>query len=183
MNTFQDRVISASALLSDSAWLYALIAVMGLGSGVGGSPLGWTAVVALMIVSFVTARLLRAILMPAVAGYFFQMLTGTIVIFVTLGTQLPSEGQFLDLGWTASVSSTPGAPLQALMGGIFGALAWWRGGRLAALDSPAETLGFSFRLGLLIMAAAAVIDVFSSADLNIFPMMFLFVPARNRGGP
>ena len=174
MNTLQDRVISASVLLSESAWLYAMMGIMGLGSGVGGSPLGWSAVVSLMLVSFVTARLLRAILMPAVAGYFFQMLTGTVTIFVTLGTQLPSGGQFLDLGWTASVSTTPGAPLQALAGGVFGALAWWRGGRLAAIDSPAETLGFSFRIGVLIMAAAAVIDIFQSADLNIFPIMFLF---------
>ena len=160
-------------LLSESAWLYAMMGLLGLGSGVGGSPLGWTAVVALVIVSFMTARLLRAILMPAVAGYFFQMLTGTVAVFVTLGTQL-SAGQFLDLGWTASVASTPGAPLQALAGGVFGAVAWWRGGRLAAIDSPAETLGFSFRIGLLIMAAAAVVDVFNSADLNIFPLMFLF---------
>ena len=161
-------------LLSESAWLYAMMGLLGLGSGVGGSPLGWTAVVALLVVSFTTARLLRAILMPAVAGYLFQMLTGTVVVFVTLGTQLPSAGQFLDLGWIASVSSTPGAPLQALAGGVLGVLAWWRGGRLAAIDSPAETLGFSFRIGLLVMAAAAVIDIFNPADLNIFPLMFLF---------
>ena len=161
-------------LLSDSAWLYALMALFGLAFGVGGSPIGWTALVALLIVSFATARLLRAVLMPVVAGYFFQMLTGAIAIFVTLGTQLPSAGQFLDLGWTSSVASTPGAPLQALAGGVFSAVAWWRGGRLAAIEPPSETLGFSFRVGLLVMATAAVIDVFNPADLNIFPLMFLF---------
>ncbi len=164
-------------LLSDSAWLYAVMVLVGLGSGIGRSPLGWTAIVALLTVSFLTARLLQLILMPAISSYVFQMLTGAVVIFLTLGTQVPSAGQFLDLGWTAGISSIPGAPLRALAGGFFGTLLWWRGGRLASMDSPAETLGFSFRVGTLILAAAAVIDVFHSADLNIFPIMFLFFSA------
>ena len=164
-------------LLSDSAWLYAVMVLVGLGSGVGRSPLGWTAIVALLTVSFLTARLLQLILMPAISSYVFQMLTGAVVIFLTLGTQVPSAGQFLDLGWAAEVSSTPGATLRALAGGVLGAVVWWRGGRVASMDSPAETLAFSFRLGTLILAAAAVIDVFHSADLNIFPIMFLFFSA------
>jgi hypothetical protein len=151
--------------------------LVGLGSGIDRSPLGWTAIVALLTVSFLTARLLQLILMPAISSYVFQMLTGAVVIFLTLGTQVPSAGQFLDLGWATGISSTPGAPLRALAGGFFGALLWWRGGRLASMDSPAETLGFSFRVGTLILAAAAVIDVFHSADLNIFPIMFLFFSA------
>ena len=174
MNTVQDRLVTASVLLSDSAWLYAVMVLVGLGSGVGRSPLGWTAIVALLTVSFLTARLLQLILMPAISSYVFQMLTGAVVIFLTLGTQVPSAGQFLDVGWAAGVSSIPGAPLRALAGGVFGALLWWRGGRVASMESPAETLAFSFRVGTLILAAAAVIDVFHSSDLNIFPIMFLF---------
>lgn len=177
MNTVQDRLVTASVLLSDSAWLYAVLVLAGLGSGVGRSPLGWTAIVALLTVSFLTARLLQLILMPAISSYIFQMLTGAVVIFLTLGTQVPSAGQFLDLGWAAGISSIQGAPLRALAGGVLGALLWWRGGRVASMDSPAETLAFSFRVGTLILAAAAVIDVFQSADLNIFPIMFLFFSA------
>lgn len=161
-------------LLSESAWLYAVMVLVGLGLGIGRSPLGWTAIVALLTVSFLTARLLQLILMPAISSYVFQMLTGAVVIFLTLGTQVPSAGQFLDLGWAAGISSTQGAPLSALAGGVLGALLWWRGGRVASMESSAETLGFSFRVGTLILAAAAVIDVFNSADLNIFPIMFLF---------
>ncbi len=161
-------------LLSDSAWLYAVMVFVGLGSGIGRSPLGWTAIIALLTVSFLTAQLLQLILMPAISSYVFQMLTGAVVIFLTLGTQVPSAGQFLDLGWPAGVSSIPGATLRALAGGVLGALVWWRGGRVASMDSPAETLGFSFRVGTLILATAAVIDVFNSANLNIFPIMFLF---------
>ena len=164
-------------LLSDSAWLYAVMVLVGLGSGIGRSPLGWTAIVALLTVSFLTARLLQLILMPAISSYLFQMLTGAVVIFLTLGTQVPSAGQFLDLGWAAGISSTPGAPLRALAGGVLGALVWWRGGRVASMESLSETLAFSFRVGTLILAAAAVIDVFNSADLNIFPIMFLFFSA------
>ncbi|MCH8185990.1 MAG: DUF4129 domain-containing protein [Chloroflexi bacterium] len=177
MNRVQDRLVTASVLLSDSAWLFAVMVLVGLASGIGRSPLGLTAIMALLTVSFLTARLLQLILMPAISSYVFQMLTGAVVIYLTIGTQVPSAGQFLDLGWTAGISSIPGATLRALAGGVFGALLWWRGGRLASMDSPSETLGFSFRVGTLVLAAAAVIDVFHSDDLNIFPIMFLFFSA------
>ena len=184
MSSVQDRVLSAATLLSESAWLSAVFGIVGIAVGVSGSPLSLLAVLAVLSSSFMTTRVLGLIIMPVAFAYAFQMLSGVVVLYLTLATQVGSGTQGLDLGWVGGLisgSDTADHTLRAVVGSALGVLLWWRGGRLASTASPVGDLGKSFRLGISALALAALVDVFHSADLNVFPLMFLFFAAGLAG--
>ena len=177
MSSAQNRFVLWATLLADSAWLYAVFALVGLALGREGSPLGWLAVLAILCFSFLVARGLQFIVMPSVVAYAIQMLAGVIVLYLTLGTQVNAGGHGLDMGWIGRLSSetaTKGAPVTAALGGFLGVVLWWRAGRLASNDYPVDNLASSFRLGIIALAMAAVVDIFHTANLGIYPLMFLF---------
>ena len=173
MYSARDRFVVAAILLSESAWLYALIALPGLAARGDGATLSWLAVLAITGSSFMVARGLQFVALPVPASNAIQMLAGAMALYFTLGTQASIGVSGLDLGWIGSLHSD-GAPLMAALGGLFGVALWWWGGRLASVDNPVERLEASFRLGVMAMAIGAVFDMFHEADLRVFPLMFLF---------
>ena len=184
MSSVQDRVLSAATLLSESAWVSAMFGIVGIAVGTVGSPLSTLAVLAVLSSSFMTVRFLGLIIMPAALAYALQMLFGVAVLYLTLATQVASGTQGLDMGWFGGLisgSDTADHTLRAVVGSILGIVLWWRGGRLASTAYPVEDLGTSFRLGIGVLALAALVDVFHSADLNVFPLMFLFFAAGLAG--
>ena len=167
----------AALLLSETAWLYAISAMSGIALSIGRTPLGWLAVLGIVVSSYLVARLLLIIGMPAAIAYAVQMVAGVLTLYLTLGTQLISGAQGFDMGWIGNLASAPDGeqfPLRAAVGGFIGIALWWRGGRLASTEDIVDSLELSFKLGALVLALAAVVDVFHSADLKIFPVMFLF---------
>ena len=184
MSLAQNRLVLAASLLSGSAWLYAVFGMAGLAFGLDGSPLGLLAVLAILSFSLVIARSLDAIVMPAVVATLIHVVAGVIVLYLTLGTQVGSGGQGIDLGWVGNLSSETAeneATRKAVLASFFAVLLWWRGGRMAASEDPTDSLGFSFRLGVLALSAAAIVDISHSADLNVFPLMFMFFAAGLAG--
>ena len=184
MSLTQDRLVAAATVLAESVWLYAVLALVGLLFGRGGSPLSWIAVLAILTTSFVVARTLAFIRMPATVAYAAQMVAGVLALYLTLATQVPTEPPGAGLGWAGALASGRGAEgsaAVAVLGAVFGVGLWWRGGRLVSPYYPVEDLGGSFRLGVAVLAVAAVVDMFHSVDLNIFPLMFLFFAAALAG--
>ena len=173
MYSARDRFVVAAILLSESAWLYALIALPGLAARGEGATLSWPAVLAITGSSFIVARGLQLVAMPVRAANAVQMLAGAMALYFTLGTQASIGVSGLDLGWIGGLHSD-GAPLMAAFGGLSGVALWWWGGRLASADNPVGRLEASFRLGVIAMAIGAVFDMFHEADLRVFPLMFLF---------
>ena len=110
------------------------------------------------------------------------MVLGALVLFLTLGSQVIEGDSGIDLAWIGHLSSEEGGDVRAAVVGSFFAVAlWWRGGRLGGSSAPTDDLGFSIRLGILIMAVGAVVDINNPADLDIYPMMFLFFGAGITG--
>ena len=180
MSTLQDRVTQLSAVVVESVWIYALLATLSLLALPGGSPITWVAALCVTLVSFMTARGLSLVIMPAWMPYVLQMAAGVVAIYLILGTQLPTAGQWLDLGWLSGVfddTRSDHFARKALLGGFFSTLFWLRGGRLASTEFPVEHLMFTFRLGLMAISVAAIVDIFHSADLKMFSLMFVFFAA------
>ena len=177
MSWARARLITALLLLQESAWLVALFGVLGLMFGAGGSPLSWLAVLAVMAVSLVIARTLAMIVMPILMAYGLQMIAGVIVVYLAVASQASMETQGVNLAWISLLGSDDATQMftvRAILGSFLGVALWWRGGQIGAADFPAETLSASFKIGILALALAAVIDIANSTDLNVFPMMFLF---------
>ncbi len=182
-HSLQDRLVTAATVLAESAWLYLLLGLLGITLAQDGSPLSLSAVLALVGISTLTARLLQMVLMPTRMAYGIQLAMGVAMIVVAVGSQVdPNSG--LELGWIATVvrgADVEGYTFRASVGSILGAALWWRGGMIAASEFPVESLSTSFRLGVLVVAVAAVVDVAHPADLQVFSSMILFFAAGLAG--
>lgn len=183
MSSLQFRLVVVATLLSESAWLYATVAVIGVLFGLGNSPLGWTAIVVLLGSSYIVARGIAMVAMPITAAYAIQMVAGAIVVYLAIGTQTNTEIGVLDVAWAAHLysgtyvagsSEAIGSVRGVLLGVMVSTVLWWRGGRTASHMEPLENLALGFRLGLMSLAVAVTLDIFNDADLNIFSVMFLF---------
>ena len=177
MSLVQDRIVFAATLLTEATWFYAGFTVIGVVTGSKGSPLGFVAIVAILVTAFLIARTIGMIRMPIVAAYSFQMLTGLVVLYLTLGTQFPPTGSGLDLGWAGNLSGGPGGEsfaFQAALAAIFGIFLWWRAARLASSDYIVDNLSGSFKFGIMVISFAAIMDIIVDTDMHIFPLMFLF---------
>ena len=177
MSTARDRLVLAATLLCESAWLYAAFQLAGMAIGGAGTPLGWTAVLAILTCGFFLTRGLQMIALPDLTAYSIQALLGVLVLYLTLGTQLETGVSGLDLGWLAHLDAGGEQERNAVaagLGGVLGVGLLWRAGRLASAELPMDQLEGSFRTGVLVLGAAAVVDTLHSADLNTLPMVFLF---------
>ena len=176
----RDNVVTALLLLCETAWLFGAFGVAGLAIGGVGSPLAWPAVAAVMGASLLTARAIGMVAMPALMAYGLQMAAGAIVVYLAVGAQASPEFSGVQLGWIAMLSpeETTDASRQFAIRAVLGSLAavglWWRGGNIGASSFPAEALGTSFKIGVVALAIAAVVDIFHAAELGIYPMMFVF---------
>jgi len=184
VNSAQDRLVLAATAVLESVWLYALFAVLGLMMAQHGSPVAWVAVVAILGLSTITARVTAMTIMPPAVPYFIQMGVGAVVIYLALGAQVQASGQGFEFWWISNLGSDT-VPVNygvtVGLGGFFGALLWWRGGRLASVEYPVEHLSKNFRIGLMVLAVAAVVDMFHDANLRIFPLMFVYFAAGLTG--
>ena len=178
MSSAQDRLVLIASVIVESVWFYVLIAVFSLVLLQGEAAMTWIAAVAIMGASFVVARTTLMIIMPLWMQYVMQMVAGVIVIYLLLGTFiLSSSAPGVDLGWLGAVMSDDASTndrAKAVIASLFSAILWWRGGRIASIEFPTDHLSMTFRVGLIALSLGAVVDIFHSANLNIFPLMFTF---------
>ena len=177
MTELRERVVTGGLLLSESAWLVALLGILSFPFGATSSPISWIAVLAVMSISLVWVRTLSMVIMPSLMAYGLQMLAGMIVVYLMVASQVSPETGVLNLGWLGTLTSGEASDryiLRAIYGSLGGAGLWWRGGHIGAADIPAESLSSSFKIGVLVLAIASVIDIAHPANLNVFPMMFIF---------
>ena len=181
MSSAQDRLILIASVIVESVWFYVIIAVFSLALLQGALAVTWIATAVIMGASFFVARTTLIIIMPLRMQYAIQMVSGVIVIYLTLGTYiLPSSAPGVDLGWLAAAMSDEASTndrARAVVGALFAAILWWRGGRIASIEFPTDHLSMTFRVGLIVLSLGAVVDIFNHANLNIFPLMFTFFTA------
>ncbi len=184
MSATQERLVTAAHLLAESAWLTALLGMLSLPLGGNGSPFPWAAALGLMGVSALTARALSVVRMPSLAAYAAQMAVGFGVVYLTVGAQAAPEFSGVNLAWPAELGSeqvTREYMVRAVLGSFGGVALWWRGGHAGGSDFPTESLSSSFKVGIFVLAVAAAVDIFHQAELNVFPLMFVFFAAGVAG--
>ena len=177
MSSSQDRAVLAATVVLEVSWLFPLAGVAALALGQEESPLGWLAMMTVLGLSLVVTRLSPSNVAAIEVVYLVRTLIGATVVYLTVGTQIAPDGVGVDLMWpvTALSGSGPeGYVLEALAGTLLGAALWWRGSRLASAEFPTEGLKLSFRVGLIGLAVAAVVDISNPADIHTFSMIFIF---------
>ena len=182
MRLSRDRLVLGAVVFSESAWLFSALGVAGLVFGLGGSPLSWAALLVLLGIPVIVGRVSPVDVAAIEIVYPVRALIGAALIYLVVATEVTEVG--IELAWLpnlASDSLPDGYSLRAVSSAIIGVLLWWRGGRLASGELASESLSLSFRLGMLALAIATIVDIAHSAQLYTLPMVFIFF-ASGLGG-
>ena len=184
MNLSQARWVVGTIVVSESAWLFALLGLLGAIIGLDESPLGWLAILALLGMPVLVMRLGPSEVKSVELFYLAHLTIAAVAVYIAVGTQVGPGTSGLDLAWgirLVSGGQTDAYVLKALAGAIIGALLWWRGTWIGLSLVPASTLAFSFRIGIFVIAFAALMDIVYPGDLNTFSMIFIFFAAGLAG--
>ncbi|MBM3932917.1 MAG: DUF4129 domain-containing protein [SAR202 cluster bacterium] len=172
----QDRLVLVALVLAESCWLFALIGGATVLFNLDAtSPLNYFAVVLILGASLLISKLAVVKSKAIETAYLLATLAGFGVIYLVISTQVAPGS--IDLTWPVKMSrdtAPMGYPYRAAAGTLMGLYLWWRGGRIATVEFPTESLAFSFRLGLLILVTGAIIDLTLPVDLNTFWVVFVF---------
>ena len=178
----RDHLIIAALCLAESAWIFALLGVVGLALGAGGSPLGWIAILALLAAGALSARLISWAAAGgggpmAPLGSVLQAALGLAAIYLAVGTQVGAGEGWWDPRWPALIvtgSDTAGSNVRATVGAVAALALWWRGSRTGSSEEPAASLGLSYRVGTVILTAAVVFDLIAETSLGTGGALFGF---------
>ena len=184
MSSSRDRWVLWATVVSESAWLSSVLAVAALALQLDRSPLSWPAMLLILGLGLAIVRMGPSKTTAIELLVLIRVLIGAVVIYLAVGTQVATATNGVDLGWAiraASGSESGGYTLGAVAGSIIAALLLLRGGMLAKVEVPTDSLSLSFRLGFPAMAFAAAVDIAHTADLNTFPLIFVFFGAGLAG--
>ena len=184
MSFSRDRWVLGSAIVTESAWLYGVLAVLGLAAGMGAGVLDLPMVLLTMGLSAALVRVgLFDRLSAGVSGP-VRALTAGAFIYGVAGVTVATDGAVVNLAWIFSISyeAAPEGFVVRSFAAVGATLVLWlRGARLGAVDRPEASLNVSFRIGLVALAFATLIDVLHTTDIGIFPVLFVFF-ASGLGG-
>ena len=170
-------------VIAESSWLFAAGGVLGLAFGLPRSPLNLLAVLGLLTGSTLLSLALNPVKLPLNVVRGLQVTAGATAIYLTMTTQL-AAGAEIDLLWVSALSQRVNDLdylSYAILGSVFSLGLWWWGTRLAVGEPPEESLKRSFRVGIAVIAVAAVVDAASSFDLKIPMAAFPFFGASLAG--
>lgn len=176
----RSKLILISVALAESVWLFALFSVFGLIGDLGGSPLPWLSLFALLLISVGTGYVLGATEGDEVSIAIRQSLFGLVVIYLLLGTGTFLGEDNFDIGWLFKlVGGELGAAsgVSAVFGLLISLWLWRHGLRLGTDRYPEDRLARIFKIGIGVLAIATLIDQAHSTDLSTGTLYFPFFGA------
>ena len=184
MNASQARLVLWALVIGESAWVYAVLGVLGLWMGQDSSPLSWPTIVVLLVASLYIGRLGPSEKISPRTETLVRMLIGFLFVYAAIAVELSANLPFVDVLWVFkafTVSEPDRFWFTFMAGGIAGAALWVRGGKLGVVAYPTDQLALSFRIGIPALIIATLIDLLNDADLNTFLMVFIFFGAALGG--
>ena len=171
----QDRVVLATHVVAESAWIFALAGIIGTMAGFDSSPLSWYGVAGILGLSVLLSRLTPRKGENIEVLFVLMAVIGLVVVYASVALHV-EPGQ-LRPAWPIDwlINDAPGGyTSRGVFGAILGLLLWWRGTRVASNEFPTDDLSFTFRVGMLVLVVALIYDLNTDASLSTFPMVFLF---------
>lgn len=184
MNPAQTRLVLWALIVAESAWVFAILGVLGLWMGQDTSPLSWPTIAVLLLAALYVGKLGPSEKIPPGAEILVRMLIGVLLIYAAIAVELSTNLPFVDLLWVfkAFTASEPdGFWFTFLAGGMAGAALWLRGGQLGVATYPTDQLTMTFRVGIAALMVATLVDLINEAELNTFLMVFIFFGASLAG--
>jgi hypothetical protein len=169
----------------DSTWIHAAVGVIFVVGGAE-SPMGWGGILAVLGLTTLVARITLFSNLTVAIARTSGLLLGAAIVYLVIGGQVGGEAVGLDLAWPWRAVRADQADgemyvFRAFWGGIVALVLWWRGLHLATTRNWPDTLVGSFKTGLVVLGIAGIFEVVFSIELDVFPMMFLFMTAGLTG--
>lgn len=181
----RDKAVLGAIVLAESTWLYAGFAIIGALLQKQGSPLGWLAVLLILALGVIAARLIPTDVAAIESLYLGVTVLGAMFMYTVVATQVQPGGEFgFDIGWIGKViSSSEPDPyaFRAVAGVLIGVAVWVRGITIAIAANPSRSLGISFSLGIVVLAVALMLDSALKYDLGVASLIFIFFGAGLAG--
>ena len=181
MTLTRERVTYITLVVSEAAWLYAFISVLGVAAGSTGSPLSFFAILGLLGLSTITYSYIRWKDFQAFEVFYFgATLFGIVLAYFVMAAAFDPDQSFT-IDWIFKlIDSTikeQGRTFHGVAGGILAVGLWFRGIRLAMASSPDKSLTLSFRLGLFFIGFSAIMGIMRPEHPNVFAMVLIFFGA------
>ena len=175
LNLNKIKWISVAHVISESSWMFAIMLMVGVAFGKtipSQQPIiTWFGVLFLMAVG-------------AYLGHydffglkirFRYLITLLMIYFIVALTPAPNHSfEILWPNLIFSNDSTTGYKFRLILSIFFSALLWLRSTRIGSIDSPDQVMSTSFKIGVLILSLAIVVDLFSAKSLGTFILSIIF---------
>ncbi len=178
MTLTRERLTFITLVVSESAWLFAFISILGVAAGASGSPISFFAILGLLGLStFLYSYIRRKEFKAFELFYFGATALGLVLAYLVVAAAYFDSEPFT-LDWifkvTDSTIKPQGQTFQGVAGGILAVGMWFRGIRLSMVPYPEKSLTISFRMGLFFIGFAAIMDILVEQELNVFAMVLIF---------
>ncbi|MEC8890350.1 MAG: hypothetical protein VX426_01285, partial [Chloroflexota bacterium] len=92
MNSLQDRLVTLAFVLSETVWLYAVYASIGILVGLGRSPVSWAVCLAMYSASLYLSRGIGLFKVNSFVEYLIQMVGGAVLAYFLVGISNVPDG-------------------------------------------------------------------------------------------
>ena len=176
MESYKNKLILISLLVSESTWLFVILTSISIIAGMQTSPLNWHSIFIIMGFSMFLTQLGRIYFRSIDLTSVIIPTLGAFLIYIFVGLNLVEKNVVHGLIWVFEIRYylSESFGYHIIAGIVSGVLLWWRGGKVSAEEDPVFSLQSSFRLGLLGMAISIVVDIESPDKIQVFPLVFLF---------
>ncbi len=184
MSNNRGKIILGALAVSDSIWIYAIMAVAGLTIGLGGSPISWAALLAFYAFAMFVSWVFMGLRGSAAALAIMEGLVGLVAVYLTVAAGSFHADRSFDMAWAVKLA---GADLDAtaVVGAVFSLIAllllWRRAVTVVADDFAGERLKSGFKRGIVIIAIAALAEQLASREVGIQLLLAPFFAASLAG--
>ena len=169
MREHRSKIIYACTAITESCWLFALLGIVGLIAGQGGSPLPWLAVFLLLGAGMYAGWVTMGMRGDAVNLAIVLGLAGLVCVYLAVaGGRYEGRAGF-DMLWSARLTGgdVPAGRWAGTVVALIGAvLLWRRAAGLVADRYIEERLQRSFKIGMAVIAVAILVEQASGHSLD-----------------
>ena len=169
MREHRSKIIYACTAITESCWLFALLGIIGLTAGQGGSPLPWLAVFLLLGAGMYTGWVTMGMRGDPVNLAIVLGLVGLVCVYLAVAAGTYEGRAGFDMLWSARLTGgdvTAGRWVGTVIALVGAVLLWRRAAGLVADRYIEERLQHSFKVGIAVIAVAILVEQAGGRSLD-----------------
>jgi len=171
----RDLIVIAATIVAETAWLYPVFGLLGLGLSLQGSPLPVALIMAVIVLGVVVRRAVSDAVIDPIRRSSYSAAAGLGVVYLAMAVAAADRG--IDLAWGARLLAggySGNVALGLVIGTAATAFLWTRGVRIGVESGHQHQLLQTFRTGIIALAVSIVAEQGFDADVSATFMLAPF---------